>query len=168
VASGPWSPALIDEWRDKPPIRSTWGVVVTAHVEQPPHAVLEEAGIGLSGGRADMMFSLVTAAGASSVGSTFMAQRPDPDALVKTLLERGRRFVPRIGEPLGVRICARPVSFDGQPLIGAIDGVDGLFVCAGHGPWGISTGPASAEMVVAQMSGAQIAPADLFSPSRWD
>jgi glycine/D-amino acid oxidase-like deaminating enzyme len=26
--------------------------------------------------------------------------------------------------------------------------VDGLFVCAGHGPWGMSTGPASAATIV--------------------
>jgi glycine/D-amino acid oxidase-like deaminating enzyme len=167
VAAGPWSPALIDEWRDRPPIRRTWGVVVTARINQAPRAVLEESGIGLRGGRSDMLFSLVTAAGQSSVGSTFLAERPDPDALVETLLERGRRFVPGIGEALGVRLCARPVAFDGRPLIGPVDGIEGLFVCAGHGPWGISTGPASAEMVVAQISGGDAPTTDWFSPSRW-
>jgi glycine/D-amino acid oxidase-like deaminating enzyme len=168
VAAGPWSPALIDEWRDRPPIRSVWGVVVTARVEQPPHAVLEESGIGLHGGQSDVLFSLMTAAGNSSLGSTFLAERPEADALVATLLERGRRFVPGIGEALSVRLCARPVSFDGRPLIGAIEGVDGLFVCAGHGPWGISTGPASAEMVCAQITGTGPAPDERFSPGRWD
>lgn len=168
VAAGPWSPEIIDEWRARPPIRSTWGVVVTARVDEPPHAVLEESGIGLHGGRSDMMFSLVTAAGQSSVGSTFLAERPDADALVATLLERGRRFVPGIGVQLGVRVCARPVAFDGRPLIGPIEGVGGLFVCAGHGPWGISTGPASAEMIAAQITGSGAAVADLLSPRRWD
>jgi glycine/D-amino acid oxidase-like deaminating enzyme len=50
-----------------------------------------------------------------------------------------------------VRACARPLSFDGRPLIGAIAGYAGLFVCAGHGPWGISTGPASALLVARRM-----------------
>jgi glycine/D-amino acid oxidase-like deaminating enzyme len=45
------------------------------------------------------------------------------------------------------RVCARPQSFDGRPLIGPVPGREGLFVCAGHGPWGISTGPASAALV---------------------
>jgi glycine/D-amino acid oxidase-like deaminating enzyme len=27
-------------------------------------------------------------------------------------------------------------------------GVSGLFTCVGHGPWGISTGPASARLAV--------------------
>ena len=167
VACGPWSPELIAEWPQRPPIRPVWGVVVTARIEQPPHAVLEESGIDLHGGSSDVLFSLVTAAGQSSVGSTFLAEQPDADALVPTLLERGRRFVPGIGEPLGVRVCARPVAFDGRPLIGAIGGVDGLFVCAGHGPWGISTGPASAEMVVAQISGAGGSTNESFDPARW-
>jgi glycine/D-amino acid oxidase-like deaminating enzyme len=41
-------------------------------------------------------------------------------------------------------MCARPQSVDGRPFIGRMPGTEGLFVCAGHGPWGISTGPASA------------------------
>ena len=44
-------------------------------------------------------------------------------------------------------MCARPQSVDGRPFIGPMAGVEGLFVCAGHGPWGISTGPASAAIV---------------------
>jgi glycine/D-amino acid oxidase-like deaminating enzyme len=32
--------------------------------------------------------------------------------------------------------------------VGELPGVDGLWVAAGHGPWGISTGPATARVVV--------------------
>jgi glycine/D-amino acid oxidase-like deaminating enzyme len=32
--------------------------------------------------------------------------------------------------------------------VGALPGQEGLWVAAGHGPWGISTGPASARVVV--------------------
>jgi D-amino-acid dehydrogenase len=39
------------------------------------------------------------------------------------------------------------VSFDGRPLIGPIAGVANVYVCAGHGPWGISTGPGSARLI---------------------
>jgi glycine/D-amino acid oxidase-like deaminating enzyme len=49
-----------------------------------------------------------------------------------------------VAEVLGRRTCPRPQSVDGRPFIGQVDGPDGLFVCSGHGPWGISTGPASA------------------------
>ncbi|MGH7534463.1 MAG: FAD-dependent oxidoreductase, partial [Gemmatimonadales bacterium] len=47
-----------------------------------------------------------------------------------------------------ILMCARPQSIDGRPFIGPVGNVEGLFVCAGHGPWGISTGPGSAALVV--------------------
>ena len=39
------------------------------------------------------------------------------------------------------------MSADGRPLLGPLPGVEGLFVAAGHGPWGISLGPGSARLV---------------------
>ena len=61
----------------------------------------------------------------------------------------GARYVPAVADAplIGLRHCARPVSADGRPLIGAVGGMAGLFVAAGHGPWGISTGPGSARLV---------------------
>ena len=55
-----------------------------------------------------------------------------------------RCATPRVGE---ARACARPLSRDGRPLLGPVTGRDGLFVAAGHGPWGISLGPGSARLV---------------------
>ena len=46
-----------------------------------------------------------------------------------------------------MRACPRPLSADGLPLVGAVAGRDNLYICAGHGPWGISTGPATARLV---------------------
>jgi glycine/D-amino acid oxidase-like deaminating enzyme len=54
---------------------------------------------------------------------------------------------------MGLRACARPLALDGRPLVGPVPGADGLFVAAGHGPWGISTGPASAAHVAALVLG---------------
>jgi glycine/D-amino acid oxidase-like deaminating enzyme len=70
-------------------------------------------------------------------------------AWVEPLLARGARFVPAIaGAPIrGAHACARPRSQDGRPLLGRVPGFDDLCVCAGHGPWGISTGPATARIV---------------------
>ncbi len=97
----------------------------------------------------------MTAGGVSAVGSTFLDEEPDPAAWVVPLMTRASSFVPRLAEaPIrGVRACARPLSIDGRPLIGPVAGIEGLYVCAGHGPWGISTGPASARLVVDQMLG---------------
>ena len=106
----------------------------------------------------------MTAAGRSSLGSTFLDREPDPDAWVPRLVAHGRRFVPALGEAsLGpVRACARPLAADGRPLLGAVPGLPGAFIAAGHGPWGISTGPGSARLVVEAILGhAPAIPAEL-------
>ena len=59
----------------------------------------------------------------------------------------------RRAEVVGLRTCARPQSFDRRPLLGEIPGREGLWAAAGHGPWGISTGPASARVVADALLG---------------
>jgi D-hydroxyproline dehydrogenase subunit beta len=184
VAAGPWTPELVDPsgaWR---PIRPRWGVVVETRLTEPPRHVMEEAEMdealgtgsltaeteGTAGDRAaEPQFSLVTAAGTSAVGSTFLADEPDPAAWAEPLLRRATEFVPALLEaPIrDVHACARPVALDGRPLVGRIPWIDGLFVAAGHGPWGISTGPASARQVADLVVGRapDIAPA--FDPARF-
>jgi glycine/D-amino acid oxidase-like deaminating enzyme len=177
VAAGPWTPALIDPsgaWR---PIVPRWGVVVPVTLADPPRRVLEEAEISIEPGADDQgeadaaghAFSLVTAEGTSSLGSTFLADEPDAAALAPGLVSRGARFVPAIGDaPRGApRLCARPQSLDGRPLVGRIPGVDGLWVAAGHGPWGISTGPASGRLVADLIDGRLAAPPAALDPARF-
>ena len=158
AAAGPWTPELLDptgRWR---PIRPFWGVVVEVELADPPRHVLEAAGIedaiapgALRAARTPdetegvVDFSLVTAGGRSALGSTFLPREPDPAAFVDRLVAGGVAWLPAIATAAlrGVRACARPVALDGRPLVGPVPGVDGLYVAAGHGPWGISTGPAS-------------------------
>jgi glycine/D-amino acid oxidase-like deaminating enzyme len=191
VAAGPWTPELVDAtgaWR---PIRPLWGVVVETTLADPPRHVLEEAAMDEALGTAEAVeatgapgsagaagaepeaaaaaeprpkFSLMTAAGGSVVGSTYLHDEPDPAGWQERILERAVSFVPSLLEaPIrGVRACARPLSADGRPLIGAVPGIAGLFVCAGHGPWGISTGPGSARLVAdLVLDGTAAIPADL-------
>jgi glycine/D-amino acid oxidase-like deaminating enzyme len=155
VAGGPWSVELVPGWSNRPPIRRSWGVVVSVELAEPPSRILEELSIDAHGSPDPVAFSLMTAGGASSLGSTFLPSEPQPDAMVHELVERGSTFVPVLKSAtiVGLRMCARPVSFDGRPLIGPVTGFDRLFVCAGHGPWGISTGPASAKLAVDAMLG---------------
>jgi D-hydroxyproline dehydrogenase subunit beta len=160
VAAGPWTPSVLGLEPAWPPITRTFGVTVQVELENSPRAVLEEGvvhTINTPDGHADSLFSLVTADGVATVGSTFFAEEPDPDALAPVLLERGAVFVPALAdaEITAVRMCARPQSVDGRPFIGAVPDVEGLFVCAGHGPWGMSTGPASAAMVVDLLTGTE-------------
>ena len=167
VAAGPWTPDLVPGWAAVRAIRAVWGVVASTTIPASPRHILEELGIGHGSEMSGRLFSLVTVGGKASVGSTFIEAVPDEQALAREVVARGARFVPALAaaEIESVRACARPASFDGRPIIGAVPEVENLFVCAGHGPWGISTGPASAELIVAQMRGLATESPEL-SPSR--
>ena len=158
-------PELIDPsggWR---PIRPYWGVVVELELASPPRHVLEGAGIDAAtepssveqviGGDGSMDFSLATAAGRSSLGSTFLPAEPDPASYEPRLRALGATYVPAIAlsPTTGTRACARPLALDGRPLVGAMPGIDGLFIAAGHGPWGLSTGAASGRHIAGLVLG---------------
>ena len=115
----------------------------------PRAVILEELSIDASGSEEPFAFSLMTAGTSTSLGSTFLPDEPEVTNVVDQLRSRGRWFVPAIGDApvLGVRVCARPVPFDGRPLIGPLPGLPNVYVCAGHGPWGISTGPGAARLI---------------------
>ena len=184
VAAGPWSAPLCDpsgRWR---PIRPLWGVVVETLLADPPGHVIEEAAMDIahaSGAIAAVgaasapdpepapETSLVTAAGATAVGSTFLEAEPDPEAWTERILARAATFVPGVADaPIReTRACARPLATDGRPLVGAIPWADGLYICSGHGPWGITTGPASARQVADVVLGRAAAIPGLFDPGRF-
>jgi glycine/D-amino acid oxidase-like deaminating enzyme len=155
VAAGPWTPGLLDPTGRWSPIRPLWGAVVEVELAHPPCYLLEEAGIDMTISHATereegLEFSLVSLPGVSVVGSTFLAREPDPSAWMEPILEHAARYVPAVADaPIrSTRACPRPQCVDGRPLIGSVPGRRGLYVCAGHGPWGISTGPGSARLVV--------------------
>jgi len=167
VAAGPWTPEVVDPtlaWR---PIVPVWGVVVEVRMEEPPRHVVEETGVeevaGTGTSVPDSIFSLVAADGAVAVGSTFLAEEPDPAGWAGVLRRAGERFVPALegARVEGARACARPQSLDGRPLIGPAGAVEGLTIAAGHGPWGISTGPATARLAADALLGRAEVPASL-------
>ena len=168
VAAGPWTPALVDPtgaWR---PITPLWGVNLEVRLADPPRHALEEAGIDavIAARRAPPpLFSLITAGGVSSLGSTFLPDEPDAEAFAPRLHAHGARFVPALADtPItSVRACARPLSADGLPLLGRAPGRDDVYVAAGHGAWGISLGPASARIVADLVLGRADAP-PVFDP----
>ncbi|MEA2310962.1 MAG: hypothetical protein QOE28_930 [Solirubrobacteraceae bacterium] len=153
VACGPWTPALAGA---EVPIAPLWGVNLEVRLAAPPRHVVEQAGIEAltsAGGGPASAFSIVTAGGVSAVGSTFLAEPPDPDAIAPVLLERGARFLPALREPgaVAARACPRPQSADGRPLLGPLE--SGVWVLSGHGAWGLSLGPGSAELVADALLG---------------
>jgi D-hydroxyproline dehydrogenase subunit beta len=172
VTAGPWTPELVDPsgaWR---PISPLWGVVAEVRLDAPPRHALEEAGVEQlvsGGGDQPPIFSLVTAGATSALGSMFLRERPDAEALAPLLRRRGARFVPALAHAScgPVRACARPLSADGLPLLGRAPGRDDVFVAAGHGPWGISLGPASARLVADVVLGRGASPPATFDPARF-
>ena len=184
IAAGPWSPPLVDATGAWEPINRTWGVTVQLELgSAAPRHVIEEdevdavnrplvaaakAAAGEPEADPHTLFTIASATGISTLGSTFLPSEPDGEWIAKLLIERGATYLPAIANaPVReVRICARPQSADSRPFIGPVAGVQGLFVCAGHGPWGISTGPASAALVVeAILAGGRI-PAELAADRR--
>ena len=164
VAAGPWAPEVIDPTRAWRPIVPVWGVVLEVSVEDPPRHVLEQLGVeGLAGvksggepaGPPESIFSMVAANGSVSVGSTFLAEEPDAPTWAGQLRRAGEPFVPALSRARveGARACARPQSLDGRPLVGPAGGIDNLWIAAGHGPWGISTGPATARIAADALLG---------------
>jgi glycine/D-amino acid oxidase-like deaminating enzyme len=62
----------------------------------------------------------------------------------------------------------RPVTPDGQPLVGPVPGLAGLWVAAGHGPVGVLAAPATARMLAEQLVGGRPDPAAApFDPARF-
>lgn len=43
--------------------------------------------------------------------------------------------------------CYLPTSPDGDPIIGVVPGVEGLYMAAGHTCWGILNGPATGQLL---------------------
>jgi glycine/D-amino acid oxidase-like deaminating enzyme len=162
VAAGPWTPALVDPTAAWRPIHATWGVTLQLRLDgsAPRHIVEEDELDALNRAQAatdraaetdpdadpPSLFSMASASGITTLGSTFLPEEPDSVRIGALLLHRAAAFLPAIvdAEVVGRRMCARPQSVDGRPFIGPVGDVAGLFVCAGHGPWGISTGPATA------------------------
>jgi len=142
IAAGPWTRDLVAL-----PIAPVWGVVVDVELSDAPVHVLEEAGIDAltSQDVPDVLFSAVTARGISAIGSTFMPDKPDPEALAPVIIANARRFLADLGSVRGLRACARPASADGRPMLGRIE--EELYVASGHGAWGVTLGPASARLV---------------------
>ena len=162
AAAGPWTPEAIGGgagW-----VQPSWGVVAQVRLRQPPRHALEQAGVEAltePGGAPESLFSLVTTGAVSAVGSTFTPTEPDAAAVAPRLLERGARYVPELAEATieHVRACARPLAADGRPLLGQV--AQGLYLVTGHGAWGVTLGPGSAQLVVNAMTGSDGIPPEL-------
>lgn len=159
IAAGWWTRDLVDGAGAlaRLPVFPVWGVLVEMAMPEPPRHVLEEVtaedSMNLAAHGEAPLFTLnpapLLADGRPSanpaIGNTLAPVEPDPAALAPVLVQHARRFLPslRDDQTRSVRACPRPGSPDGRPFVGFVEGVAGLVVAAGNGPWGISTGPAT-------------------------
>ncbi|MDS0296146.1 NAD(P)/FAD-dependent oxidoreductase [Halogeometricum luteum] len=69
------------------------------------------------------------------------------------------------------RVGLRPLTPDGLPVLGAVPGVEGGYLCTGHGPTGLQLGPYSgkvvADVVRGEVPGMENADLDRFSVDRF-
>lgn len=146
VAAGAASSALVDpagRWR---PVRPLWGVTVALDgVARPRLPMIDgrgERGVASA-------FCLIPTPGELALGSTWLDDEPDAAAWAPRLLAEATAFWPPAADAVAAstRVCARPASFDGRPLLGRVAGHDALWLASGHGGRGISTGAASARLL---------------------
>ena len=127
VATGVWTEG----------VEPLWGV--TAGTRTRSGHALEEAGVEAN--LAELEGEIFTLCG-NRLGSSFArGNEPDADAVARRLQQRARRFVGGV-EITDVMACPRPRSTTGELILERRD--ERTVVCAGHGPWGISIGPATA------------------------
>ncbi len=94
-----------------------------------------------------------------------------PSALATDALQRmaaAQSSVLADAEVVGRRSCFRPVTVDGVPFIGPVDGAPGVFLAAGHGSWGMLLAPATGRMVAEMIVDGESLSVDAtpFLPSR--
>jgi D-amino-acid dehydrogenase len=108
-----------------------------------------------------------------AVGATVEAAGFSDDVTaggVNEIMREALRVMPGLASAtLGeIRVGLRPTSPDDSPLLGALPGIDNVFVATGHGASGLLLGPVSGKLVADLVQGKEpevdLAP---FSPARF-
>lgn len=90
-------------------------------------------------------------------GSRIASLRQDPERpeVAREIAQRAAAALPILDDVLirSVWSGVRPMSRDGLPLIGWAPGVEGLFVCGGHGGQGVMLGGGSARLAAQMIVG---------------
>lgn len=141
-----------------------YSVTIPGRGTPPRHALyLAEAKLGLSpfvGG--------VRVAGVFELGARTADAAP---SVGERLLAAARPYLagwePIADGPLKTWAGLRPATPDGLPLIGALHGLDGLFLATGHGMLGVTLAPATADLLAPLVLDGRAAPELApFDPAR--
>lgn len=158
IAMGPWS-LLAAQWLRLPPVfaRTSPSLVFDTGMDVPADALFldytDEDG-------AVVTIEVFPRANGNTHVTAFSNDDPlplDPASVKPDLgtLERLHAICRRIspaferGKVLARQACARPLTQDALPLMGAIPGSEGAYVATGHNVWGILNAPATGEAMAA-------------------
>jgi D-amino-acid dehydrogenase len=74
---------------------------------------------------------------------------------VREVLDEALRVAPGLAdwEIHEMRVGLRPLSEDGQPVLGPVPGIEGVYIATGHGPTGLQLGPYSGKATADLMLG---------------
>lgn len=177
VALGPWS-VLAARWM---PLPAVYGLKGHSVVFRPSHPLPAEAIFAeVEDGRGDVLTPEVVS---RADGTVYVCGLPgqggmpvDPAAVApepggcERLRDATIRLVPslRDAEVIAMQACWRPLTTDGLPLIGPVEGLAGAFVATGHSVWGMLNAPGTAEALADVVTGGRPEHVDLtaFAPAR--
>lgn len=176
IAMGPWS-LLAAGWMNFPVVYGARSpsVVYDTGSDVPAHALFLEYQDEDEGA---LTVEVFPRADGSTHVTAFSGQQPlplDPTVITAEADEIARltaiceRLSPAFREEriIARQACFRPVTQDGLPLIGEVEGSEGVYVATGHNVWGIlnapATGEALADLIAGQRPRVDLAP---FDPTR--
>jgi D-amino-acid dehydrogenase len=168
VAGGAWSPRLAAAVGVRVPVEPQRGQIA--------HLVLDGVDTSLwpmvSGFRDHYLVAWpggrVAAGATRETGSGFDVRITA--AGVREVLAEALRLAPGLAPATlaDVRVGLRPLSSDGQPVLGPIPDRRGLWLATGHGPAGLTLGPYSGKLVAeAALGGRSPAELDAFALTRF-
>ncbi|HEX3883366.1 MAG TPA: FAD-dependent oxidoreductase [Stellaceae bacterium] len=177
VAMGPWS-ILAAQWLNVPPVFGLKGhsLVFDTGSDVPSEAVFLEMREENGAQSSPEIFprpdgTTYVCAISSEVPLPVDPARvtPEPGA-IERLEEMCRSLSPVLARApiLARQACCRPVTQDGLPLIGRVDGAPGSYIATGHSVWGILNAPATGEAMAELIVDGAASSVDLspFDPNR--
>lgn len=149
VAAGAWSTELL----------APLGVQIPLETERGYHAMMPSPNLKLKvpmsvknrGFGLTSMEEGLRAAGTVEIAGL---QAPPDERRAEVLVQHARRIFPKLqsGEP-AYWLGHRPSSPDSLPFVGPVPGHDGLYLCLGHGHFGMTGGPPSGRLLARLVNG---------------
>ncbi|MBL8289362.1 MAG: FAD-dependent oxidoreductase [Rubrivivax sp.] len=149
VSAGAWSTELL----------APLGVAIPLETERGYHAMMPSPNLKLKvpmsvknrGFGLTSMEEGLRAAGTVEIAGL---QAPPDERRAEVLVRHARRIFPKLqtGEP-AYWLGHRPSSPDSLPFIGPVPGHEGLYLCLGHGHFGMTGGPPSGRLLSRLVSG---------------